>query len=693
MPQCPHCQQEHSATALFCPATGKAIPPPESPCVSCGREIRAGLLFCPYCGASQAPAPTLPSPPKPAADRRSLIGFGMLAVFMFGVVVAGAFWAWKGFPLPKKTAPATELSAAETPPPGETPAAEGAAPVWTASPTSTGAAANPPAQVALPASPPPSWAASPATDALVSNPQPLAGAGLVRLTNNTHSDYTPCLTPDQTALYYASQIGSRWQVLRADPDGKGEILQVTSGNADYYHPRISPDGSLLLVSASLGGSLDLYLIDPLTGEAQSRLTDDPADDYAPVWLPDQSGVLFTSDRDGNHEIFRYDLENDPQNLTNNPAFDGFPAVSLDGSQMVFYSNRDGNYDIYWMDLAAGKTRRLTQEPARDADPVFSPDGEWIVFDSQRSGNHELYAMRLDGSDLRNVSEHPANEYVPSFSPDGQWLLFQSDRDGNMELYRMPWEAASPASGAATDPSTTVINPLDSAELVFVPAGEFLMGSDRSTDPYFYGAEGPSHTVYLDEYWIYRTEVTNAMYQSCVEQSACPKPARPESNTRTEYYGNPRFDSYPVVYVSWKNAVAYCKWAGGRLPTEAEWEKAARGTDGRLFPWGSQPPQGNQANYGTNDTEPVGSYPAGASPYGALDMAGNVIEWVFDYFQSAYYSISPEQDPQGPASGSARVYRGGSYHNLAAALRVVTRGSRAESHANVDIGFRCVIEKP
>jgi formylglycine-generating enzyme required for sulfatase activity len=239
-------------------------------------------------------------------------------------------------------------------------------------------------------------------------------------------------------------------------------------------------------------------------------------------------------------------------------------------------------------------------------------------------------------------------------------------------------------------STTRINPSDGAVLVYIPEGEFLMGSDLATDPYIYGAEMPSHPVYVDAFWIYQTEVTNAMYQACVAAKTCPLPVRVSSDTRSEYYGNSRFENYPVVQVTWKDAVVYCSWAGGRLPYEAEWEKAGRGTDGRLFPWGSQPPGTDQAQFNTTDTAPVGSFSDGASPYGVLDMSGNVIEWVFDYFQSAYYSVSPYENPHGPATGSTRVYRGGAYHNHAAAVRVVMRGSRREGFAGVDIGFRCAV---
>jgi serine/threonine-protein kinase len=279
--------------------------------------------------------------------------------------------------------------------------------------------------------------------------------------------------------------------------------------------------------------------------------------------------------------------------------------------------------------------------------------------------------------------------VPSTSPTPVQITSTPGRTPT------PVPQSSPAATIAPSPSTPLplqVNPVDGAEFVYVPEGVFLMGSNPEDDPYFYGAEAPAHDVYLDEYWIYRLEVTNAMYQACVEQQACPRPAHFGSNTRQKYFGNPSYDDYPVVYVSWKNADAYCKWAGGRLPSEAEWEKAARGTDGRLFPWGDSPPTSGQANFGSNDTEPVGSHPEGASPYGALDMSGNVIEWVFDYFQVTYYQVSPEQNPMGPASGDARAYRGGAYHNEAEAVRTVNRGNRDDSYTNVDIGFRCAMDK-
>ena len=232
--------------------------------------------------------------------------------------------------------------------------------------------------------------------------------------------------------------------------------------------------------------------------------------------------------------------------------------------------------------------------------------------------------------------------------------------------------------------------MDGAALIFIPAGEFTMGSNANVDPYFWGAEGPRHTVYLDEYWIYQTEVTNAMYQQCVAEQKCPRPAKHISRTRDSYYDNPQFANYPVIYVSYVHAQAYCRWAGGALPTEAQWEKAARGDDLRLFPWGDNPPTSGQLNYLNRDTAEVGSFPRDVSPYGVLDMAGNVWEWVFDYFQAAYYAVSPENNPRGPGTGDRRVIRGGAFFSDVDAVRTVVRASLKPDETFDTLGFRCVV---
>ena len=255
-----------------------------------------------------------------------------------------------------------------------------------------------------------------------------------------------------------------------------------------------------------------------------------------------------------------------------------------------------------------------------------------------------------------------------------------------------------------------INPIDSAEYVLVPEGEFLMGSEPGNDPYFWGAEGPEHTVYLDEFWIYRTEVTNGMYQACVEEQKCPRPQYLNSVDVEDYYGNPEYDDYPVMHVTFTHAQSYCTWAGGKLPSEAQWEKAARGTEGHMFPWGDDPPNAERVNLcdsscargterenhfsdGYPGTSPVGSFPFGASPYGVLDMAGNVWEWTFDRFQSTYYSTSPEENPVGPASGSSRTIRGGSWSNPTSGIRTAARTSLTPDKILDTLGFRCVVTNP
>jgi formylglycine-generating enzyme required for sulfatase activity len=225
-------------------------------------------------------------------------------------------------------------------------------------------------------------------------------------------------------------------------------------------------------------------------------------------------------------------------------------------------------------------------------------------------------------------------------------------------------------------------------MVFVPEGEFLMGSPDSDDMAS-DDEKPQHTVMLDAFWIDRYEVLNAQYAACVRAESCAPPSSTSSSSREMYYGNPEYDAYPVIHVSWEDARRYCEWAGQRLPTQAEWEKAARGTGGQMYPWGNEFIRDYvNADGVVGDTTAVGAYPQGISPYGALDMSGNVWEWVNDWYDPGYYANSPTDNPPGPSEGEYRVLRGGSYSDGPGSVRAAAHNDYSPDSNNNELGFRC-----
>lgn len=238
--------------------------------------------------------------------------------------------------------------------------------------------------------------------------------------------------------------------------------------------------------------------------------------------------------------------------------------------------------------------------------------------------------------------------------------------------------------------STRIAPKDGMILLYVPAGEFIMGSNDDDQN-----DNPEHKVNLKSFWIDQTDVTNAMYAKCHDAGGCKQlPSSTKSNTQAVYYGNPDFDSFPVIYVSWQAAKDYCKWADRRLPTEAEWEKAARGDDRRTYPWGNEPPNNDRLNFNhqVEDTTKVGEYPDGASPYGALDMAGNVWNWVADWYEFSYYSKSRTSNPPGPTTATEKVLRGGAWNYTPEYATTTRRVQLDPSVTSYDIGFRCVSDE-
>lgn len=224
---------------------------------------------------------------------------------------------------------------------------------------------------------------------------------------------------------------------------------------------------------------------------------------------------------------------------------------------------------------------------------------------------------------------------------------------------------------------------DGAPMVLIPAGEFVMGSDKGDQD-----EAPVHRVYLHAFYIDKFEVTNGRFAKYVEAIQS-EPPWGFSDKSTPVIHADR----PVRWVNWMDAMGYCLWSGKRLPTEAEWEKAARGTDERIFPWGNDPPTPVHAIYGLKEggaetVSVVGSHPMGQSPYGVQDMAGNLYEWVMDWYADNFYTNSPAINPRGPSEGTAKVQRGGSYLNTPYRLRSSFRTKGDPTEQDPNVGFRC-----
>ncbi len=274
----------------------------------------------------------------------------------------------------------------------------------------------------------------------------------------------------------------------------------------------------------------------------------------------------------------------------------------------------------------------------------------------------------------------------------------------------PTQPEPTATGVPVEPTQASlrVSEIDLMEQIYIPAGEFIMGTnDKDAQIYIEGngrayQEIPAHTVYLDSYWIDKYEVTNGQYALCVAAGVCKPPNLMRSYTREHYFDNPEFANYPVLYIDWYMARAYCEWADRRLPTEAEWEKAARGDDGRRYPWGDDPITGERANFcdkdcpkphanenyddGYPDTAPVGSYPAGASPYGVMDMAGNVWEWTGTLI--APYPYDPNDGRENLDVSGERAWRGGPWSNGIWWIRASTRYRSVTTYWYGNLGFRC-----
>ena len=253
----------------------------------------------------------------------------------------------------------------------------------------------------------------------------------------------------------------------------------------------------------------------------------------------------------------------------------------------------------------------------------------------------------------------------------------------------PYEQPAPVEDtpSTSESEATATEEPISEEMVVIAGGPFVRGTMSGGFD-----EQPQRTIYVDTFSIDRFEVTNHQYQQFVLATGHRKAGPPSRYAKS--IGKMRGTNQPAVYVSWDDANEYCHWKGKRLPTEAEWEKAMRGTDGRLWPWGNQE-NPNGANWarvqdGHDVSARVGSFHTDKSPYGVMDGAGNVMEWVADWYQETYYKESPDRDPPSPEYGNFRVMRGGSYTTTGGDIRITSRSKMVPDFRDETIGFRCAI---
>jgi len=299
------------------------------------------------------------------------------------------------------------------------------------------------------------------------------------------------------------------------------------------------------------------------------------------------------------------------------------------------------------------------------------------------------------------AERIADRYYPPFTPTPSPAETET-----LIPHNIPAVAATDTTAIGDFLPTALVSEKDGMVLLLVPEGEFIMGSDANPD------ERPVHSVSLSAFRIDQTEVTNSQYAKCVSAGICSSPSQLKSYTRNSYYGNSEFGDYPVIYVSWGDAKTYCRWVGRDLPTEAQWEKAASWNnltkESYIYPWGDGF-DGSIVNFcdvncllnhadknaddGYVDTSPVMDYELGVSPYGAYDMAGNVWEWVNDWYSEVYYSNSPLVNPPGPDSGTYRVLRGDSWWGYSYGVRSADRNPLAPVKSANNVGFRCAVSNP
>jgi serine/threonine protein kinase/formylglycine-generating enzyme required for sulfatase activity len=454
------------------------------------------------------------------------------------------------------------------------------------------------------------------------------------------------------------------------------------------------------------------------------------------WSPDGEQIVFMAERDpydddlndkdlyvlniNDKTILRLTSKEGENNLNPSWSPDGqniayhyscyAKLISPDGSTSTIFDNRE------FPDYCAQKFS-------------WSPDSGWLAyfsFSSKSSTSPELVITEFENNKTHYIGleiENVTGVGDLAWDPTQSNLYLAVDTDTNSVTYKMDtsclttnctiekielvqdfeiptswlpnyypqWgdknSEAEPISLSALGVGSSWERSADGMMMMYIPAGEFEMG--LNSDKY---NASPVHLVYLDNYWIDHTEITNEMYSLCIEDGDCKPPIELSSATRDQYFGTPEFNDYPVIYVSWGDAENYCQWAGGRLPTESEWEKAAGGGQGKKYPWGDDG-SCEYANYRkcVGDTSSVASYEGGLSYFGVYNLAGNVQEWVADFYGWNYYETTPYENPMGPISGQTHVIRGGSWTLHESYGQIFYRHNGDHTFPvipNDSLGFRC-----
>ncbi len=519
---------------------------------------------------------------------------------------------------------------------------------------------------------------------LLPNSSSGARYGFIFNYNNTNSFHA----------FYISSISQQWWLVKYN----GNWITIASGSDAHINPGTAANQLKLVRS---GNSAGLYANEALIHTASLS---DPITGRVGLWsysgsTPDKDTTQTAFD---NFTLF-LDLSisgqvkdgagNPLQAVTISPG-DGFSAFTDASGSYVLKGLAPGTYTLtpskagYTFEPAA---QQVTVPPSAAGTDFTASLTTYSISGQVKFGTSaDLQGVVIsDGAGHSTVTDESGSYTLSGLVP-GLYTLTPSKTD--YSFYPASQPVTVPPIATGKDFICT------GCSMVTVPAGNFQMGcstNDSWCDNF--PDESPLHTVYLSAYDIDKYEVTNARYKACVDTGLCSTPYNLYSTTRPSYFGDPAYANYPVIWISLSQASNFCQWEGKRLPTEAEWEKAARGSsDTRIYPWGDREPDCTLANvsyndqYCVGDTAAVGGYLSGASPYGVMDMAGNVYEMVSDWYQGNYYSFQPPwSNPTGPASGTYKVVRGGAGFDNLIYVRSTYRG-RMESDAlggNMG-GFRC-----